>query len=469
MASVKRQAEEGIGELARQMEGFVPGIWQKNEDGTYSRTQKGSVRYSGDALREALKAARKEATENGVVIPPPPTTEKTGKISTSKEFWQPYRHEHRFLNAWFDLQELEKKMAFLDRLETPVTRSRYHLLTRTGRTSCSSPNVQQIPRDEEIRDCILAREGSVLYNVDYSNIELRTLAQECLDRYGHSQLAETVRDGRDPHAHTAAQMLEMDYTQFTMLKKRDPETYETERQRAKAINFGFPGGLGVETFCKYARNTFGLEVSQEEARQFRKRFTTEVYPELGEFLREDGASLLAQNLGTSPIDVFNSLAEEFGCGADWLVSLAVRVIRGHKRKASNGERYAPETIEKIRIALTKIANPEQRNMLGGNLGSGDLSAVLLRRNAVTRTGRMRANVTYTAQRNTPFQGLAADGAKMALFRLVKEGHRVCAFVHDSVKVEVPGDREQQKEDVDQILVEEMGRAVPDVPIEVEEE
>src|SRR5262249_27285083 len=46
-------------------------------------------------------------------------------------------------------------------------------------------------------------------------------------------------------------------------------------------------------------------------------------------------------------------------------------------------------------------------------------------------------VRYSQARNTPFQGLAADGAALALFALVKEGFRVVGFVHDEVLVELP--------------------------------
>jgi hypothetical protein len=46
-------------------------------------------------------------------------------------------------------------------------------------------------------------------------------------------------------------------------------------------------------------------------------------------------------------------------------------------------------------------------------------------------------MSYTHSRNTPFQGLAADGAKLALWRLTREGYRVIGFVHDEILIEVP--------------------------------
>ena len=53
------------------------------------------------------------------------------------------------------------------------------------------------------------------------------------------------------------------------------------------------------------------------------------------------------------------------------------------------------------------------------------------------TGRIRGRVSYSQCRNTPFQGLAADGAKLALWRLMREGYRIVGFVHDEVLIELP--------------------------------
>lgn len=47
------------------------------------------------------------------------------------------------------------------------------------------------------------------------------------------------------------------------------------------------------------------------------------------------------------------------------------------------------------------------------------------------------SVNYTQARNTPFSGLAADGAKLALWNLTHIGYRVAAFVHDEFLIELP--------------------------------
>jgi hypothetical protein len=57
----------------------------------------------------------------------------------------------------------------------------------------------------------------------------------------------------------------------------------------------------------------------------------------------------------------------------------------------------------------------------------------------TLTGRLRANASYCARHNTVFQGLAADGAKLALWLLWRAGYRIVNFIHDEVLIEIPVD------------------------------
>lgn len=70
----------------------------------------------------------------------------------------------------------------------------YSVMVRTGRTSCSSPNIQQIPRNDEFRQAFVAPPGHFLLTADYSFIELRTLAATALHRYGRSSGAVPTKD-----------------------------------------------------------------------------------------------------------------------------------------------------------------------------------------------------------------------------------------------------------------------------------
>ena len=82
-------------------------------------------------------------------------------------------------------------------------------------------------------------------------------------------------------------------------REEDRERFDTLRQRAKVLNFGIPGGLGPRSLVAYARSTYGVTLTLEEAGEFRRRLIEEVYPELGLYLADDGMETLARNLGAA--------------------------------------------------------------------------------------------------------------------------------------------------------------------------
>ncbi len=112
-------------------------------------------------------------------------------------------------------------------------------------------------------------------------------------------------------------------------------------------------------------------------------------------------------------------------------------------------------------------NPELTERLAARTPSGGLATAVCRTGVATLTGRVRGAVGYAQARNTPFQGLAADGAGLALFALVKAGFRVVGFVHDEVLVELPAAggsvRADVIERVTEIMCREMERVLGDVP------
>ena len=87
-----------------------------------------------------------------------------------------------------------------------------------------------------------------------------------------------------------------------------------------------------------------------------------------------------------------------------------------------------------------------------------------------RSGRIRGNCSYTAAANTLFQGLAADGAKLALFNTAKESYSTgdfycLAFIHDELVIEAKS--EKAAKIVAQIMIDSMKVYTPDIEIEVE--
>ena len=144
--------------------------------------------------------------------------------------------------------------------------------TATGRISSSEPNLQNIPvrteEGREIREAFLPREGWVLLDADYSQIELRLMAHFS----GDPALIDAFRKGEDIHARTASEIFDV-----------PPEWVTPElRSRAKAVNFGLI--YGISGFG-LSRNT---GVSRREAADFiEKYFRT--YPGVKRFMDRTAA------------------------------------------------------------------------------------------------------------------------------------------------------------------------------------
>ena len=124
--------------------------------------------------------------------------------------------------------------------------------TRTGRISSTEPNLQNIPvRTElgrEMRKFFCAKEGCVLVDADYSQIELRVLAHIA----GDENMIAAFRNNDDIHAITASQVFNMPLDMVTPLM----------RSRAKAVNFGIVYGIGAFSLAK------DIGVSNKEAKHY---------------------------------------------------------------------------------------------------------------------------------------------------------------------------------------------------------
>ncbi len=92
-----------------------------------------------------------------------------------------------------------------------------------------------------------------------------------------------------------------------------------------------------------------------------------------------------------------------------------------------------------------------------------------RNGVLTITGRLRANTEFTQNRNTIFQGLAADGMAMVLWKLYREGHRIVSAIHDEVILEIPveSDLDQTIGEIENLMIAGMKDAAPDMNFSVE--
>jgi hypothetical protein len=458
---------------------LCPGLYKSDKKGApVLSARTGAPSRSVKALDAQLLKVREEIFAGEGVLVSVPLTKKAKLPSRSAKFWSEYAELHPFLSAWVEAEEAAKLLQFCSQLRQGRVHPRYSVMVRSGRTSASSPNIQQVPRSGGFRAMFVPSPGHFLLAVDYSCVELRTLAAVCLRRYGKSKLAEVIKAGLDPHAHTAAMMLNLPLEEFLRWKD-DPDRkgrYADGRQAAKAINFGTPGGLGAASLARYAKANYGIALTADQAREMRQRLITEVYPELEVFLAEDAHAVLARNLGCTA----EAVKAELG---DTHLSSVYKVLAGNPLKA-DGKPYQEGFVRKVWVAVARLcADPGVSDLLLGAVGDAGPAGRLNERGGLglanrvcqagvaTLTGRIRGRVRYSAARNSPFQGLAADGAALALLALVREGFRVAAFVHDEVLVELPDEGGyvplETVRRIEQIMVREMEKVTPGVPAAVE--
>lgn len=153
-------------------------------------------------------------------------------------------------------------------------------LTATGRLSSVDPNLQNIPtRTEEgkqIRKAFVPSEpDGYIFSCDYSQIELRVLAQVS----GDEQMQEAFRTGYDIHAHTAMKIFHL---------KSTADVTPLMRRRAKAVNFGIVYGISDYGLSK------NLNISRKQAKAFIDNYF-EQYPQIKDYM--DKAVKVAREKG----------------------------------------------------------------------------------------------------------------------------------------------------------------------------
>ena len=145
----------------------------------------------------------------------------------------------------------------------------------TGRFSCSNPNLQQIPHEEQYRRCFRAPAGRKLVIADYSQIELRILA----DFSGDTNFIKAFVSGQDFHTTTASQVFGVAPT----------EVSAEQRSFAKRLNFGVVYGIGASRFGMMT----GL--SQNEAENTLRRYFG-TYRDLDAYLRQSGSDVISKRI-----------------------------------------------------------------------------------------------------------------------------------------------------------------------------
>ena len=192
-----------------------------------------SPKQLGEALFERMGLPAKKKTKSG--------------YSTNAEVLEGLAQDYPVVAMILEYRTLAKlKSTYCDGLLKAIAPDgRIHSTlnqteTRTGRISSTEPNLQNIPvRSElgkEMRKFFIAKEGSLLVDADYSQIELRVLAHVANDK----NMLDAFNNGDDIHAITASQVFNMPLMMVTPLM----------RSRAKAVNFGIVYGIGAFSLAK---------------------------------------------------------------------------------------------------------------------------------------------------------------------------------------------------------------------------
>jgi DNA polymerase-1 len=251
LAELGRELQTRIGDLEAQIYGHVGHAFNINSTQQLSDVLFGELHLQMDNRRRRVKT-------------------KTGHISTGSDVLEELRGTHPIIEAILEHRQLQKlKSTYVDALQQLVNPStgRVHTsfnqtIAATGRLSSSDPNLQNIPIRTDIgrrvRRAFVAAEGCLLLSADYSQIELRILA----DMANEPTLVEAFARGEDPHAITAAEVLGIPLERVT----------SNDRRVAKMINYGVL--YGMSDYGLAERTGLPADQASSFIRRYFERFGT---------------------------------------------------------------------------------------------------------------------------------------------------------------------------------------------------
>jgi DNA polymerase I-like protein with 3'-5' exonuclease and polymerase domains len=259
-------------------------------------TLEASVRQLGDQLmaygliredgRRDMAAIRQKLTDSGITLSYTPT----GQIQTGSEALKLAAESTPEMSLLVTYaEELKILSTYVPALEQGITHpinARYNPLVETGRTSCSKPNLQNLPRGKKdkqgnwmghghlVREAFIPREGNHFVFCDYDSLEVRSLGQVLFETVGGTTLRDAYQANPnfDPHTRFAALLMGITEDEALQRKKiKDPELL-TFRQNAKAGVFGYPGGMGPRKMREYAHKNYEIDMTEGEARALRENY-----------------------------------------------------------------------------------------------------------------------------------------------------------------------------------------------------
>lgn len=201
---------------------------------------------------------------------------KSGTPSTDEETLTELARDYPLPKLLLEYRSLNKlKTTYTDKLPEMIQASTGRVHTHfaqaavyTGRLASSNPNLQNIPiktpQGRKVRDAFEASPGCVIVSADYSQIELRIMAEISGDQH----LQQAFIQGLDIHRATAAEMFGVPL-----------EAVSSEQRRAaKAINFGLIYGMGAFGLASH------LGISRDQAQAYIQRYFAR-YPMVADYMQ----------------------------------------------------------------------------------------------------------------------------------------------------------------------------------------
>lgn len=411
-------------------------------------------------------------------------TASNNKWSTKEEDLAVLASEEPFFGDLVTYRACQKLAStYLRKMGRSRLHPRFGFLLETGRTYCGGGfNLQNLPRESKIshaagtiRGCFVPAPGHVFIDSDFSQIELVVLGYALDQQLGlGSSLARLINQDQDVHRLIAGKML----------GKQPGAVSKEERSSVKAISFGRPGGMGAERLRQVAKNGYGIDLTEAEVEQ-RIDAYHQLCPELDAFLQDEVNSylVLAQKLQMTPRQYALAVGKDYDRHnpdmdkpRDWLGGMLLKVLEAESPVTKPGRPYSDAEIDYFwgqAQQLQSLLSAPLAEKLRSRTPDWKLRNAVRdwagRRPVMTLTGRLRANTSFCSGRNTLFQGPAADGAILALWKVWRDGYRIVDFVHDQLVVECLDDADvlDQLQHIEELMKDGMAEVIPGMKVKVE--
>lgn len=270
---------------------------------------------------------------------------KTGQYATSEDVLQKLNSKHEIIKHILEYRTYQKlKSTYVDALPSQIEKKDNRVHTNfsqttaaTGRLASVNPNLQNIPirtvRGQQIRGAFVSGEGKKIISADYSQIELRLIAEIS----GEDNMIKAFQDGEDIHASTAAKLFKIPLA----------EVSKTQRSQAKTVNFGIIYGQGAFALAEQT----GL--SRTEAKQMIEAYF-ETYPKLKEYMAEQVSKARQLGYVETILGRKRHLKD---------INSNNFVVRGHAERNAVNAPVQGSAADIVKIAMIKIARELEEQQL----------------------------------------------------------------------------------------------------------